>query len=82
MVYAAGRAVTQEDYTTLDSPYNLYQHQGLPPTPIANPGRSSILAALQPADTNYYFYVLGGDGKHIFSATLAEHNAAQAQAGN
>ena len=82
LVYAAGRPVTQEDYTTLDSPYNLYQHQGLPPTPIANPGRSSILAALQPADTNYYFYVLGGDGKHIFSATLAEHNAAQAQAGN
>ena len=82
LVYAAGRAITQEDYTGLDSPYNLYQHTGLPPTPIANPGRSSILAALQPADTNYYFYVLGGDGKHIFNSTLAEHNAALAQLGN
>ena len=82
LVYAAGRAITQEDYTTLDSPYNLYQHTGLPPTPIANPGRSSILAALCPADTSYYFYVLGSDGKHVFSSTLAEHNAALAQVGN
>lgn len=82
LVYAAGRAITQEDYTSLDSPYNLYQHTGLPPTPIANPGRSSILAALQPADTSYYFYVLGEDGKHIFNSTLAEHNAALARLGS
>ena len=73
LVYAAGRAITQEDYTDLDSPYNLYQHTGLPPTPIANPGIASIKAALQPADTNYYFYVLVGD-KHVFSETLAQHN--------
>ena len=80
LVYAAGRAITQEDYTTLDSPYNLYQHTGLPPTPIANPGLASIKAALQPADTDYYFYVLGADGTHVFSSTLSEHQKAQAEA--
>jgi len=79
LVYAAGRPITQTDYTELDSPYNLYQHTGLPPTPIANPGIASIKAALQPADTNYYFYALGEDNKHIFSETLAEHNALTGQ---
>lgn len=73
LVYAAGRAITQDDYTSLDSPYNLYLHEGLPPTPIANPGLAAIQAALNPADTDYYFYVLMGD-KHVFSETLAEHN--------
>lgn len=87
LVYAAGRPITQEDYTSLDSPYNLYQHTGLPPTPISNPGIAAIKAALQPADTNYYFYVLVGD-KHVFSETLAQHNknveaaAAAAASGN
>lgn len=75
LVYAAGREITQADYTDLDSPYNLYLHTGLPPTAIANPGLASIKAALQPADTNYYFYVLGEDGKHIFNETLAGHTA-------
>lgn len=79
LVYAAGRAITQEDYTNLDSPYNLYLHEGLPPTPIANPGLASIQAALEPADTDYYFYVLVGD-KHVFSETLAEHNRNVAKA--
>ena len=82
LVYAAGGAITQEDYTTLDSPYNLYQHTGLPPTAISNPGMSSITAALQPAETDYYYYVLGADGKHVFSETLSEHqqNVAAASA--
>jgi len=74
LVYAAGREITQADYTDLDSPYNLYKNTGLPPTPIANPGIASIRAALQPADTNYYYYVLGEDGKHIFSETLEQHH--------
>lgn len=73
LVYAAGREITQEDYAGLQSPYNLYLNPGLPPTPIANPGMASIKAALQPADTDYYFYVLGPDGKHIFNETLAGH---------
>ena len=79
LVYAAGREITQTDYDTLDSPYNLYQHTGLPPTPICNPGLTSIGAALSPADTDYYFYVLGADGKHIFIETLAGHNQTLAQ---
>ena len=66
--------ITNED-KQVDSKYNLYKYAGLPPTPIANPGLASIEAALEPADTNYYYYALGKDGKHHFSSTLAEHNA-------
>lgn len=73
LVYAVGREITKDDYANLDSYYNLYKYTGLPPTPIANPGLASISAALQPADTDYYFYVLGPDGKHIFNETLADH---------
>ena len=73
LVYAVGREITKDDYANLDSRYNLYKYTGLPPTPIANPGIASISAALQPADTDYYFYVLGPDGKHIFNETLAGH---------
>ena len=58
----------------MDSPYNLYKYQGLPPTPIANPGLASIKAALQPEETTYYYYALGTDGKHHYSSTLQEHN--------
>ena len=67
-------AITNADKQT-DSKYNLYKYAGLPPTPIANPGLASIEAALEPAETNYYYYALGKDGKHHFSATLQEHNA-------
>ena len=67
-------AITNED-KTVDSPYNLYKNKGLPPTPISNPGLAAIDAALEPAETNYYYYALGTDGKHHFSTSLAEHNA-------
>ena len=67
-------AITSADMQT-DSPYNLYQNAGLPPTPISNPGLASIDAALNPNSTDYYYYALGTDGKHHFSTTLAEHNA-------
>ena len=50
----------------IDSPYNTYRYEGLPPTPIANPGLASIEAALYPADTDYYFYALHKDGHHEF----------------
>ena len=75
LLYALGEhkeTLTQEDMQ-IDSPYNLYKYKGLPPTPIANPGMSSIRAALYPDDTNYYFYALGDDGVHHFFRTYQEH---------
>lgn len=60
----------------IDSPYNTYVYAGLPPTPIALPGRESIHAALHPADDNTLYFVAKGDGSHYFSETLDEHNKA------
>ena len=57
----------------IDSPYNTYKYKGLPPGPIASPGRKSIEAALYPAQTNYYFFVSNGDGTQTFSETYEEH---------
>ena len=57
-----------------DSAYNTYRHAGLPPGPIANPGRSALEAAMHPAQTSYYYFVSDGNGRHRFSATLEEHN--------
>lgn len=57
------------------SPYNTYTHSGLPPTPICNPGISSIMAALYPARTNYLYFVAKGNGYHAFAQTLAQQNA-------
>ncbi len=59
-----------------DTPYNTYTRAGLPPTPIALPGRASLLAAVQPASTEAIYFVARGDGSSVFSATLAEHNRA------
>jgi UPF0755 protein len=59
----------------IDSPYNTYKHAGLPPTPIANPGQPSLLAALHPAKTDDLYYVYCGNGHHVFAKTLAEHQA-------
>jgi UPF0755 protein len=57
----------------VDSPYNTYRREGLPPGPIANPGLAAITAAASPADVPYLFYVLRPDGRHHFSRTLSEH---------
>lgn len=54
-------------------PYNTYVHAGLPPGPIANPGRASLEAVLHPADTNYLYFVSRNDGTHEFSASLSDH---------
>jgi len=59
-----------------DTPYNTYTKQGLPPGPIANPGRLAIRAALNPAPVSYLYFVSKNDGTHHFSATLTEHNDA------
>jgi UPF0755 protein len=57
-----------------DSPYNTYRYVGLPPGPIASPGRASLQAAAQPADVSYLYFVSKNDGSHAFSSTLEEHN--------
>jgi len=59
-----------------DTPYNTYTRKGLPPTPIAMPGREAIHAALHPGKGNELYFVSRGDGSHVFSSTLDEHNNA------
>lgn len=59
------------------SPYNTYLNPGLPPTPIASPGRASLSATLTPEGTEYLYFVARYDGTHVFSQTLAEHEAAR-----
>ncbi|HET6611691.1 MAG TPA: endolytic transglycosylase MltG [Kofleriaceae bacterium] len=59
-----------------DNPYNTYEHEGLPPGPICNPGREALAAAADPDGSRYFFFVGRNDGTHVFSRTVAEHNRA------
>jgi len=59
-----------------DTPWNTYTRNGLPPTPIAMPGRAALLAAVQPAESKALYFVARGDGSSHFSETLDEHNRA------
>ena len=67
--------ITVNDLRTA-TPYNTYTHYGLPPTPIALPGASSLHAALHPSQNKYLYFVARGDGYHFFSDNLKEHDAA------
>jgi len=61
----------------VDSPYNTYKYEGLPPTPICSPSLSAIEAVLNPAVTDYFFFFAGKDGRHIFSQTYSQHLSKQ-----
>jgi len=80
VIYALQRAgrytgnLTRADLA-FDSPYNTYKYAGLPPGPIAAPGRASLEATVNPAPVKYLYFVSRNDGSHVFAATLAEHNA-------
>jgi UPF0755 protein len=62
------------DDLQFDSPYNTYRYPGLPPGPIAAPGRASLDAVVHPAESNYLYFVSRNDGSHVFSETLEQHN--------
>lgn len=81
VLYALGKHKDRVLYKDLqvDSPYNTYIHQGLPPGPIANAGEMSIEAALQPAATDYLYFLATPAGDVIFTKTLAEHNREKAK---
>jgi UPF0755 protein len=68
-----GRRLLRKDLE-FDSPYNTYLYPGLPPGPIANPGRDSLDAAMHPEEHNFLYFVADGTGGHIFSTSLEEHN--------
>lgn len=79
VIYALQRVGAYDDSLSgkdlrFDSPYNTYEHAGLPPGPIGNPGAVSLKAALEPAQTDYLYFVANTQGGHFFSATLQEHN--------
>jgi UPF0755 protein len=64
----------RRDDLAMDSPYNTYKYPGLPPGPIASPGKASLEAALMPADVPYLYFVSRNDGSQVFASTLAEHD--------
>ena len=82
--YAMGRHTSRLLYGDIrnvaDSPYNTYTHAGLPPGPIASPSKGAIEAAVAPSSDDYLYFVARPNGTHVFTRSLAEHNAAKAEA--
>jgi UPF0755 protein len=79
VIYGLGTAFSgnlTKKHLQTDTPWNTYTRAGLPPTPIAMPGKASLLAAVQPASSNALYFVSRGDGSSHFSANLDEHNRA------
>ena len=79
VIYALQRAGTfdgnlRRDDLAFDSPYNTYKHAGLPPGPIAAPGKDALDAAAHPAEVDYLYFVSRNDGTHAFARSLDEHN--------
>jgi len=66
--------LTAEDLE-IDSPYNTYRYDGLPPTPIGNPGLTSIMAVLEPTPSDYFYYLTDEDGEFHYAKTFDEHRA-------
>lgn len=81
VLYAQGKHKERVLYEDLEvnSPYNTYKHKGLPPGPIANAGKDSIEAAINPSETKYLYFLATAEGDVIFTNTLDEHNAAKAE---
>ena len=81
VIYALGglgRPLIKDDLN-IDSPYNTYKNNGLPPGPIANPGVKALEAAVNPVSVGYLYFVARGDGSHVFTYTLDDHNTARVQ---
>ena len=79
VIYALGKNFDgdlRKKDLNFNSPYNTYRYKGLPPSPISTVSEESLKAALNPADTNYLYFVSMGNGFHKFSKTLKEHNQA------
>jgi len=79
VIYALQRAGRYDgnirrDDLQFDSPYNTYRFPGLPPGPIAAPGKAALAAVAKPADVSYLYFVSKNDGSHVFATTLEEHN--------
>ncbi len=79
VIYGMGESFNgnlSKSHLRADSPYNTYTRSGLPPTPISLPGQAALAAAVNPSDTRAVYFVASGDGRHVFSRTLEEHNRA------
>jgi len=81
IIYITDKKTNKVSYeeTQINSFYNTYKYRGLPKGPISNPGLDSILAALYPKESDYWYYLSTPNGQTIFSHTLEEHNIAKAK---